>query len=128
MQSSDGVTIVWRAAECVSDGAPNKGTQPTLGITTLALRDKVMRQFTKEIQTFTLRLHMLLDLVRKSTICLELSDPNRSDFESQIASDCNRNSKSHCDSENACKTAISLRFLWEKLATSELQLEIASDL
>ena len=48
-----------------------------------------------------------------------LSDPNRSDFESQIVSDCNRNSKNHCDSENTSDTAISLRFLREKLATSK---------
>ena len=27
--------------------------------------------------------------------------------------------KNHCDSENTCKTAISLRFLREKLATSK---------
>ena len=36
--------------------------------------------------------------------------------------------KNHCDSENTCKTAISLRFLREKLATSKLRLAIASDL
>ena len=41
-------------------------------------------------------------------ICHCLSDPNRSDFESQIASDCNRNSKNHCDSESASNTAISV--------------------
>ena len=28
--------------------------------------------------------------------------------------------KSHCDSESTCETAISLRFLREKLATSKL--------
>ena len=31
---------------------------------------------------------------------LDLSDPNRSDFESLIASDCNRDSKNHCDYVN----------------------------
>ena len=36
--------------------------------------------------------------------------------------------KNHCDSENTSNTAISLRFLQEKLATSELWLAIASDL
>ena len=36
--------------------------------------------------------------------------------------------KNHCDSENTCKTVISLRFLREKLATSKLRLAIASDL
>ena len=54
-------------------------------------------------------------------IVFDLSDPNRSDFESQIASDCNRNSKkNHCDSKNTSNTAISLRFLREKFATSKL--------
>ena len=36
--------------------------------------------------------------------------------------------KNHCDSENTSNTAISLRFLREKLATSKLWLAIASDL
>ena len=49
-----------------------------------------------------------------------LSDPNRRDFESQSASDCSRNSRNHCDSEN---TLISLRCLREKLATSKLRLQ-----
>ena len=57
-----------------------------------------------------------------------LSDPNRSECESQIASNCNRSSKNHCDSENNCKAAMSLRFLREKPAISKLQLAIASDL
>ena len=51
-----------------------------------------------------------------STFTCGLSDPNRSDFESQIASDCNRKSKNRCDSENTSNTAISLRFqgkIWQ---------------
>ena len=36
--------------------------------------------------------------------------------------------KNHCDSENTSDTAISLRFLREKLATSKLRLAIASNL
>ena len=55
----------------------------------------------------------------------DLSDPNRSDFESQIASDCDRNSKKfQIALRNACKTAFRSAISAEKLGPKSPESEI----